>query len=165
MVRNAISSDLEAILKVYEIARQYMKDTGNPTQWGDDYPTVEAICEHMTNGDMYVVERNDKICGAFAYIVGEEHCYNKIEGGWLFEEEYGTIHMMAANGIEKAVFAEALEFSKGICPHVRIDTHPNNKTMQHLILKHGFEYCGIIYVSDGSPRYAYEQIFYQGGQL
>jgi len=159
MIRKAAMEDLDAILEVYKIARQYMKDTGNPTQWGDDYPAVEAICGHMENGDMYVAERNNNICGAFAYIVGIEHCYNKIEGQWHFDGEYGTIHMMAANGTEKGVFAEALEFSKCICPHVRIDTHPNNKTMQHLILKHGFEYCGIIYVSDGSPRYAYEQIF------
>jgi len=159
MVRNATSGDMDAIGEIYEAARQYMKDTGNPTQWGDDYPEVDAICEHMAKGDMYVVERDGEVCGAFAYIVGVERCYLEIEGKWLYEGEYGTIHMMASGGTEKGVFAEALAFSKGLCPHVRIDTHPNNKTMQHLILKHGFEYCGIIYVSDGSPRFAYEQIF------
>lgn len=129
MVRNATVGDMEAIGKVYEAARQYMKDTGNPTQWGDDYPEVEAICEHMANGDMYVVERDGQVCGAFAYIVGVERCYLEIEGKWLYEGEYGTVHMMASGGTEKGVFAEALAFSKGLCPHVRIDTHPNNKTM------------------------------------
>lgn len=163
MVRNATPGDLTAMAEVYKAARQYMKDTGNPTQWGDDYPAMEAICEHMSNGDMYVVERKGQICGAFAYIVGVEHCYLQIEGNWRYEGEYGTIHMMASGGTEKRIFEEALAFSKGICSHVRIDTHPDNKTMQHLILKHGFEYCGIIYVSDGTPRYAYEQIFSQRG--
>ena len=41
--------------------------------------------------------------------------------------------------------------------HLRIDTHENNKVMQHLILKNGFEKCGIIYVDDGSPRVAFEK--------
>lgn len=40
--------------------------------------------------------------------------------------------------------------------HVRIDTHRDNKTMQHVILKNGFEYCGIIYLKNGEQRLAYE---------
>ncbi len=40
----------------------------------------------------------------------------------------------------------------------RIDTHNDNKIMQHVIEKNGFIRCGIIYVKDGSPRIAYEKI-------
>ena len=33
--------------------------------------------------------------------------------------------------------------------YARIDTHRDNKIMQHNILKHGFTYCGIIYLLSG----------------
>ena len=40
---------------------------------------------------------------------------------------------------------------------MRIDTHKDNKTMQRLILKNGYEYCGIIFVEDGTERLAFEK--------
>ena len=50
----------------------------------------------------------------------------------------------------------ALAFCKGIISHIRIDTHQDNKVMQHVVEKHGFRRRGIIYIADGSPRIAYE---------
>lgn len=34
MVRKATKNDFFEILKIYESARKYMKDTLNPSQWG-----------------------------------------------------------------------------------------------------------------------------------
>lgn len=34
-------SDLASILRVYEIAREYMRNNGNPNQWGTDKPQKE----------------------------------------------------------------------------------------------------------------------------
>jgi hypothetical protein len=42
--------------------------------------------------------------------------------------------------------------------NIRIDTHQDNKIMQHNILKHGFSYCGIIYLLSGDERLAYQKI-------
>jgi hypothetical protein len=39
----------------------------------------------------------------------------------------------------------------------RIDTHPNNKLMQALILKHGFIYTGKVYVANHALRLGYER--------
>lgn len=33
-----------------------------------------------------------------------------------------------------------------------------NKIMQHNILKHGFTYCGIIYLLSGDERLAYQKV-------
>ena len=45
------------------------------------------------------------------------------------------------------------------CPHLRADTHPDNKTMQILLTRLGFERRGIIHViEDDYPRYAYEKL-------
>ncbi|WP_419348698.1 GNAT family N-acetyltransferase, partial [Acinetobacter baumannii] len=43
---------------------------------------------------------------------------------------------------------------------VRIDTHPDNLAMQHVIQKAGFTYCGDILIADDpSPkRFAYQLV-------
>lgn len=38
---------------------------------------------------------------------------------------------------------------------VRVDTQDENKVMQHILVKEGFRYCGLIQF-DGSPKLAYE---------
>lgn len=40
---------------------------------------------------------------------------------------------------------------------MRADTHKDNETMQSLLLKNGYEYCGIIFVEDGTERLAFEK--------
>ena len=56
------------------------------------------------------------------------------------------------------VFRAAVEFCRGKCSHLRVDTHEDNKPMQHLAQKYGFSRRGIIYVEDGTPRIAYDLI-------
>ena len=80
------------------------------------------------------------------------------EGKWLEDSPYGTIHRLASDGQIKGIFAACVSFCQNICPHLRADTHHDNLTMQHLLVKNGFAQCGIIYISDGSPRIAYEKI-------
>lgn len=55
-------------------------------------------------------------------------------------------------------FGESSFFQKKKIGHLRIDTHADNHIMQHLILKNGFEQCGIIHIADGSERIAYEKV-------
>ena len=40
--------------------------------------------------------------------------------------------------------------------HLRVDTHESNLTMRHAVEKCGFQYRGIIYEPDGTPRLAYD---------
>ena len=35
IIRNTNLSDLSEINEIYAYARQFMKESGNPTQWGD----------------------------------------------------------------------------------------------------------------------------------
>ena len=62
------------------------------------------------------------------------------------------------DGKIKGVLNTVIEYCNRKISHLRIDTHENNKIMQHIILKNGFTRCGIIHVTDGSPRIAYEKI-------
>ncbi len=54
-------------------------------------------------------------------------------------------------------FSKALAFCEQLEPNIRIDTHQNNKRMQHLLEKNGFTYCGIILTEEQAPRLAYQK--------
>jgi len=157
MIRKALPSDLARILEIYAEARQFMRETGNPNQWGNTNPAEETLREDIAVGQLYVVERDSNICGVFAFILGEDETYKVIyDGSWRSNAPYGTIHRIASLREAKGVFTEAFEYCRGVIRHLRIDTHHDNKVMQHVVTKHGFERCGIIYLADGAPRIAYE---------
>ena len=42
--------------------------------------------------------------------------------------------------------------------NIRIDTHRNNRIMQHCIDRYGFTCCGIICLESGDERLAYQLI-------
>lgn len=159
-VRVAKIEDWDEILNCYEIARQYMKDTGNPTQWGDNHPPQDMLREDIKKGELLVcVDENDSVHGVFAFILGDDPTYEYIEDGqWLNDEPYGTMHRMASDGKAKGVFKDSLEYCKKQIANVRADTHHDNKTMQHLFEKYGFARTGIIYVDDGTARIAYHLV-------
>lgn len=158
-IRNSVPADLPEIQRVYAAARAFMKQTGNPNQWGDTSPELKLILGDFENKTGYVVEEGGKIVGAFAFILGTDPTYLNIEDGeWLNDEPYGTIHRIASDGTVLGIFEEALAFCSARAKNVRIDTHHDNKVMQHKILKNGFTRCGIIYIADGSPRIAYQKV-------
>ena len=43
IIRKARPSDWDDIMEIYTRARQFMKEAGNPTQWGDSYPARETL--------------------------------------------------------------------------------------------------------------------------
>jgi RimJ/RimL family protein N-acetyltransferase len=67
-----------------------------------------------------------------------------------------VIHRIAGKG--GGNFDAALGFCSKMIRHLRIDTHSDNKPMQHLVEKAGFSKRGIIYVADRSPRIAYDRL-------
>ena len=100
-----------------------------------------------------------EIAGVFMFEIGEDPTYNQIEdGAWLDDSPYGVIHRIAAQIGAKGVVREAMDYALTQIGHIRIDTHEDNKIMQHVLQKNGFRRCGVIYVYDGTPREAYEYI-------
>lgn len=156
-IRKAEATDLPAVLVIYEKARAYMARTGNPRQWGSTNPPRSLLEADIARGTLYVHEEDGVIFGVFALIPGEDPTYARIEGGaWLSSEPYRTIHRIASDGSRPGVFADTLAFCRRIEPHLRIDTHEDNRIMQTLVRKHGFRYCGVIRLANGDPRLAYE---------
>ena len=149
--------DLPSILPVYEAAREFMRQNGNATQWGDHFPPQELLEQDVKEERLYVVEEDGNIHASFVFVLGEDPHYRIIDNGkWLSDTPYGTIHRVASDGSLSGVFDEMVKFCRKQIAHLRIDTHERNLVMRHLIQKNGFVQCGTIYVRDGSPRIAFE---------
>lgn len=156
-VRKAYPEELERILEIYAYARAFMAQTGNPNQWGKTNPPRDTLEEDVRQGNLYVVE-NAGIHGVFAYFTEPDPTYAHVEdGSWLSDAPYGTIHRVASDG-SGGVFSAVMKFAQERNPHVRIDTHHDNKVMQHVLAKHGFSRRGIIYLANGDPRIAFEKV-------
>jgi len=156
-IRHTTSSDLEEVMAIYDYARVKMRDTGNPNQWIDGYPSVDAISQDIANENSYVIEKSGKIIGVFTFITGEDPTYNVIEGKWLNNKPYGTIHRIAAAPGAKGIADICLEFCRSEGIEIRIDTHSDNAPMLGWITSRGFTYCGIIYCHNGTPRLAFQK--------
>ena len=156
-IRDASFDDLSRIMEIYRHAQDYMIRTGNPQQWGHTYPDEALIRADIQAGQSKVIYDETGVHGVFALPDGEEPTYRRIENGaWLNDEPYVTIHRIAGDGQVHGLFQCAADYCKRISDNVRIDTHADNRIMQKLIERNGFQKCGTIYVRDGSPRIAYQ---------
>ena len=160
MFRGAVRGDLAQILKIYARAREFMAENGNPTQWGDGYPTPELLAEDIDTNRLFVYMVNGRMQAVFAFILGPDPTYNVIEDGqWLNDTlPYGTIHRMASAAENRGIGKKVIEWCLEHCESLRADTHADHKILQHLLESNGFTRCGIIHVADGTPRIAYQRM-------
>lgn len=158
-IRTTTMDDLEEVLKLYEEARQFMREHGNPDQWGTTHPPKEMILDDIGRGKSFVCEEDGKLLGTFYLAVEIEQDYNTIyDGAWLNDDPYGVMHRVACPGRKKGVATFCVNWCLNQCGgNLRIDTHHDNIPMQHMLEKNGFTRCGIIYLSDGDPRIAYQK--------
>lgn len=154
-IRPAREPDLEEIVKIYDCARMFMRSYGNLTQWPGHYPGLESAREDLARGVLYVAERRGAVVGTFVMMPGPDDTYAYIEDGtWRADSPYGVLHRVASRG--GGVLGAALDFAKARFDHIRMDTHEDNAPMRHLLEKNGFSCRGTIYVSDGTPRMAFD---------
>lgn len=160
-IRKAIPADLPALREVFDAAKRIMRADGNPTQWAGAYPDDAAVLRDIAGGWGYVcLDGAGRAGGYFAMIPSPEPTYARIyEGAWLEDTlPYLVIHRIASLPEFHGVFAALVAYASAVCGNIRIDTHRNNRIMQHNLGKHGFSYCGIIYLASGDERLAYQRI-------
>ena len=158
--------EVSDIMKMIDQAKAYMKEQGID-QWQNGYPNAEAFELDIEKGYSYVMEDDGKVIGTMAVIFDGEPTYDKIyEGAWKTgDEPYAAIHRVAVDaeckgqGIAGAMIDEVVKMcrEKGV-RSIKNDTHRDNKSMQRMQAKNGFEYCGVIYLEDGAERIAFEKI-------
>lgn len=159
LIRKTEYKDLDKVMEIYDDAKKFMRENGNPYQWGDNYPERELIMQDIADGKSYVCIDDGEIVGVFYFDMGPDPTYIKIyQGSWINDEPYGVIHRIASARRKKGVASFCLDWCFKKWPNIRIDTHKDNLIMQNFLKKHGFKRCGIIYLMDGSERLAYQKI-------
>ena len=164
MIRPATEADLPAVLPVFEAAKAIMRADGNHDQWGaPGFPGDALLLRDIARGGGFVIsseaegEVEKSIVAYFALLPSPEPTYDVIDGAWLTDGPYGVIHRIASYPEVHGIFSAVIDFAAARYPHLRIDTHRDNRIMQHLIDMAGFTYCGVIWLEDGTERLAYER--------
>ncbi len=165
-LRKATETDIKSIMNIVKQAQYYFKENGI-NQWQNNYPNIETIKNDIKNGYAYVLEDNGQVLGTVAVSFDGEKTYDTIyDGQWLSNNKYAVIHRMAVdnNCKGKGLSEVIMKYIKNLCLEkdihsIKIDTHEENKSMQRVIAKNDFKYCGIIYVDDKSSRMAFEKLF------
>ena len=158
IIRKTEPADLFAIGEIYENAKRFMRESGNPTQWDDGKPNIDTAREDMESGVGYVAEENGEILAVFMFNIGNDVTYDKIYNGeWKNAEPYAVIHRIAVKEQGRGLIGYCIDECFKTFPNLKIDTHRNNIPMQKALLKRGFEYCGIIYLENGDERLAYQK--------
>lgn len=160
IIRKARPDDVPRMMEIFSEARGIMRSDGNMHQWVGGYPSEELIRKDISEGVSYVVVNGDKTVGAFAFIIGTEPTYLYIEGGTWVDDTlpYATIHRLGSTRDSHGVAEDCFRWAWEQIRNIRIDTHRDNRIMQHCIGKAGFRYCGIIYLENGDERLAYQRI-------
>lgn len=158
-IQQATTADTNKILTIIDEARTIMRENGNMTQWTNGYPSRETILEDITNEHAFVCIEGEETVGYFCLMLGKnpDTNYNIIEGNWLNENPYGVIHRLASGRTVKGIAQKAFDFAFTKTNNIKVDTLHENIPMQNFLKKNGFEYCGVIYVSDGTPRDAFQK--------
>lgn len=156
-------NDIEICSMIIDDARKFQREQGF-IQWSDNYPNINTLEDDVKNKKGYVIRTEDDIAGYMCIDFSGEPDYEDIQGEWRTNEQYAVIHRMAFNkefrgtGLSNTAFRLIAELCvDNNIPNIRIDTHPANKRMQHVLLKNGFTYCGVI-LFEGDDRWAYDKI-------
>lgn len=167
VIRKAQQKDMTMIMSVMDAAKGIMRQSGNMCQWKDGYPSEAVITADIDKNGGFVVEDDGRLVGYFAFLPSPEPSYARIyEGEWLDDEQpYHVIHRIASYPEAHGVFRRIMDFCFSHDVNIRIDTHHDNKIMQHNLLKHGFIYCGIIYLASGDSRLAYQCVKHRKKQI
>ena len=162
MIRPSTLDDLPAIMAMIDHSRNIMRTNGNQTQW-DGYPTEATIRDDIAQGISFIVTDNaGNTIGCFTLLNQPEPTYAYIEGGlWLDDTTpYRTIHRLACAPNSHGVARQAFLWSESQCASIRVDTHRDNHIMLHIIQKLGYTYCGTVYMTNGTPRDAFQKMTY-----
>lgn len=123
-IRKSTTEDLQEIMEIYGIARTFMKNTGNPTQWRNGYPSESLVRSDIESGISYVAVENGEIEAVFVFRMGEDPTYKVIEdGAWRNDAPYGVLHRIASRGRVKGIGSECIQWCFAQCGNLRGDTH------------------------------------------
>lgn len=161
-IRKAEPADLDRLMEIFEQARRFMAASGNPNQWVNGYPQRELIEREIRLAHCYACcTSQGRVVATFCFLPSPDPFYDRIDDGqWLNDAPYYVIHRLASDGTVKGIGKICIDWCGAQCGNLRIDTHADNRVMQRLAERCGFQRCGIVYVANGTPRIAYQRTLF-----
>ncbi len=92
-------------------ARKFMKQSGNPKQWGETVFRRKIAGKGYRKEQLYVVKMIPVFMECLLLSSEKEPTYEKIEqGAWISDTEYGTLHRVAGDGTIHGIFDKDRRF-------------------------------------------------------
>lgn len=116
-----------------------------------------------------MLDEEGQAIGMITVVQGPEASYRDIDGAWLNDGPYAAFHRVCVEenhkgqGLAARLFAESEDFARSQgWRNVRIDTHPDNLSMQRALEKSGYRLCGSLILQEGTEkgdlRLAYQKV-------
>ena len=157
--RLATQRDLPRLLHMVDQAKASFRARGiDQWQKGDpDGPGLAAAIEQKT---IHVLEQEGQAVGMITVVPGPEASYAQIDGAWLNQEPYAAFHRVC---VEESCKGRSEDLARHMgLTNIRIDTHPDNRSMQRALAKSGYTLCGSLTLTEGTekgdPRLAYHKV-------
>ena len=158
----ATMDELAVYIDILRSARDFQREQGF-VQWTDGFPSEELIKGDIENKNGYVLRVDGEAAGYMYIGFDGDAEYPRIVGAWHTGEKYAVIHRIGIAGGFRGVGLSraAFDLAGELCRErgfydLRIDTHEDNKRMQHVLEKNGFSYCGTV-MQNGGERMAYDK--------
>lgn len=160
ILRKTKTTDIPRVMDIINQAKTYFKNNGID-QWQDGYPCTASIETDISNHEAYVLEDQGQILATCMVTIQGEPTYRVIDGQWKTNEDYVCVHRVAVDPQYKGKGLASIMLDQVVAMYpqyhsLRMDTHEKNLSMQKMLLKYGFEFCGIITLQSGALRRAYE---------
>lgn len=154
--------DIPVCMAILDAAREFQRAQGF-FQWADGYPARADVENDIRGGGACLLTVDGVIAAYLCIGFDGDPAYPAIRGAWRTGEPYAVIHRLAVGsdfrgrGLSDEIFrlAGVRAAARG-CRSIRIDTHADNKRMQHVLEKNGFSLCGTV-IQNGSDRVAFEK--------
>lgn len=159
---------INRMCEITEQAKRQLRGLGLD-QWQQGYPSREVWISDVEEGCTYLAVEGEEILGIFAFQKTPDASYHEINGKWLTDGAYASMHRVCVSdgckgkGVAGKMFRQGFQMARELgFSSVRIDTHPGNIPMQRALAKAGFKPCGEIHLSggceDGALRIAFEKV-------
>ncbi|MEG0071081.1 MAG: EamA family transporter [Raoultibacter sp.] len=170
--RIASRDDVDGIGKLLDDGREAIEAL-DIKEGRKKYPSSRRLMHSIKNQTTYVIENTDgEMIGVFAVSNAADKNYSKIsEGQWLTASPvenptYSELHWVSvgAESRRRGVGMFILDTADRIAHKagklsIRADIYEKNEPMRALLIKHGYEECGVIRFRDYLGREKHRSIF------
>lgn len=156
--RLAKEADISQMMVMVDQAKEAFK-AGGIDQWQKGEPNARGLSEGIHTGQVHVLEDRGRVVAMITLVQGDDPSYEHIDGAWLDHSPYTALHRVCVSRELKGrgLAGRLLKESEALClargyHSVRVDTHPDNLSMQRALAKGGYTACGTLRLVGGSEE-------------